>query len=133
MQRCSVSENNWLSNSVYSPHKSCRGRSIRTGQTMKNVSLHLFLLFLQIFFASGEGSHVGDLIRTKSGKVFLRRSSKKVISPKKDAKEGGQLDSDQIKKYLSQKTKGFGGIGGTEWNRRNKGGKGFSEKLHPPR
>ena len=94
MQRCSVSENNWLSNSVYSPHKSCRGRSIRTGQTMKNVSLHLFLLFLQIFFASEEGSHVGDLIRTKSGKVFLRRSSKKAISPKKDAKEGGQHDSD---------------------------------------
>ena len=64
------------------------------GQKMKNVSLHLFLLFLQIFFTSGEGSHVGDLIRTKSGKVFLRRSSKKAISPKKDAKEGGQHDSD---------------------------------------
>ena len=99
---------------------------------MTKVSLHLLLLFLQIFFASGEGSHVGDLIRTKSGKVFLRRSSKKVISPKKDAKEGGQLDSDQIKKYLSQKTKGFGGIGGKEWNRRNKRSKGFSEKLPPP-
>ena len=64
------------------------------GQKMKNVSLHLFLLFLQIFFTSGEGSHVRDLIRTKSGKVFLRRSSKKAISPKKDAKEGGQHDSD---------------------------------------
>ena len=61
---------------------------------MKDISLHLFLLFLQIIFASGEGSHVGDLIRAKSGKVFLRRSSKKAISPKKDTKEGGQHDSD---------------------------------------
>ena len=63
-----------------------------------NVSLHLLLLLLQIFLASklttGEGSHVGYLIKTKSGKVFLRRSSKKAISPKKDAKEGGQHDSD---------------------------------------
>ena len=38
----------------------------------------------------------------------------------------------QHKKYLSQKTKGFGGIGGKEWNRRNKRSKGFSEKLPPP-
>ena len=30
MQRCSVSEDNWLSNSLYSPHKRCRGRFIRT-------------------------------------------------------------------------------------------------------
>merc|ERR1719341_97585 len=63
-----------------------------------NVSLHLLLLLLQIFLASklttGEGSHVGYLIKTKSGKVFLRRSSKKAISRKKDAKEGGQHDSD---------------------------------------
>ena len=35
----------------------------------------------------------------------------------------------QHKKYLSQKTKGFGGIGGTEWNRWKKVGWGFSEKL----
>ena len=35
----------------------------------------------------------------------------------------------QHKKYCLQKTKRFGGIGGTEWNRWKKVGRGFSEKL----
>ena len=69
---------------------------------MESVSFNIVLLLVKIYLASelerssitGEGSHVGYLIRTKSGKVFLRRSSKKAISPKKDAKEGGQHDSD---------------------------------------
>ena len=45
---------------------------------MKNVSFHVLLLFLQIFLVSN--LITGDLIKTKSGKVFLRRSSKKEIS-----------------------------------------------------
>ena len=64
---------------------------------MKNVSLHILLLFVQINFASelegssitGEGSHLGHLIKTKSGKVFLTRSRKKAILPKKDTEDGG--------------------------------------------
>ena len=61
---------------------------------MNNVTFNILLLFLQIYCTSelgggkitgGKGSHVGDLIRTKSGKVFLRRSSKKALSSKKNA------------------------------------------------
>ena len=68
---------------------------------MNNVSFNTLLLLLQICFASelggsritgGEGSHVGDLIKTKSGKVFLRRSSKKSIWAKKDTEEEGGYD-----------------------------------------
>ena len=70
---------------------------------MKNVSFRFLLLFVQILFASklvtGEGSHVGDLIKTKSGKVFLRRSSKKSIWAKKDTEEesGYDYSNDKIK------------------------------------
>ena len=75
---------------------------------MKNVSFHILLLFVQIYFASelggssitgGEESHVGDLIKTKSGKIFLRRSTKKEIWPKKDAEEEGHdySNDDEIK------------------------------------
>ena len=60
---------------------------------MNNVPFNLLSLLLQICFApelggsriaEGEGSHVGDLIRTKSGKVFLAHSSKKALGPNKD-------------------------------------------------
>ena len=76
---------------------------------MNNVNINILLLFLQICFASelggssitgGEGSHVGDLIKTKSGKVFLRRSSKKSIWAKKDTEEESGYDysnDDKIK------------------------------------
>ena len=66
---------------------------------MKNVSFHIFLLLVQTYMASEvesrsvnrKGSHhVGHLIKTRSGKVFLQRSSKKELSPKKDKEEGGQ-------------------------------------------
>ena len=57
---------------------------------MKNVSLHILLLFVQLYFASElEGSHLGHLIKTASGKVFLTRSRKKANSPKKDTEDGG--------------------------------------------
>ena len=70
---------------------------------MNNVTFNILLLFLQIYCTSklgggkitgGKGSHVGDLIRTKSGKVFLRRSSKKALSSKKDAAEGSKSSND---------------------------------------
>ena len=71
---------------------------------MKNVSFHLLLLFVQIYFASqlegssitGEGSHAGHLIKTKSGKVFLTRSSKKAISSKKDAEDISNFDETKV-------------------------------------
>ena len=69
---------------------------------MNNVPFNALSLLLQICFApelggsritGGEGSHVGDLIRTKSGKVFL------ALSSKKDATEGGDysLKDDETK------------------------------------
>ena len=65
---------------------------------MESVSFNIVLLLVKIYLASelesgfitGKGSRVGHLIKTKSGKVFLRRSSKKAISPKKDTEEGGR-------------------------------------------
>ena len=66
---------------------------------MKNVSFHIFLLLVQTYLASEvesrsvsrKGSHhIGHLIKTKSGKVFVRRSSKKELSSKKDKEEVGQ-------------------------------------------
>ena len=69
---------------------------------MNNVTFNILLLFLQIYcselgggkITGGKGSHVGHLIRTKSGKVFLRRSSKKALSSKKDAAEGSKSSND---------------------------------------
>ena len=67
---------------------------------MNNASFNILLLFLQVFFASelggSNGDHGGDLIRTKSGKVFLGRSSKKTLSPKKDAVEGREIDEIKV-------------------------------------
>ena len=62
---------------------------------MKNVSFHIFLLLVQTYLASEVESrsvsqHIGHLVKTKSGKVFLHRSSKKETSSKKDKEEGGQ-------------------------------------------
>ena len=65
---------------------------------MKNVTFHISILLVQIYMASkvesrsvnGKGSHhIAHLVKTKSGKVFLLRSSKKEIPPKKDQEEGG--------------------------------------------
>ena len=57
-----------------------------------------YILFLQVCFASELGGsredHVGNLIRMKSGKIFLRRSSKKALWPKKDAEEGRDYSND---------------------------------------
>ena len=74
---------------------------------MESVSFHILLLLVKIYLASelerssitGKGSHVGHLIKTKSGKVFLRRSSKTAISPKKHMDKGGRdnLNDDEIK------------------------------------
>jgi len=85
---------------------------------MNNASFNILLLFLQVFFASelggSNGDHVGDLIRTKSGKVFLGRSSKKTLSPKTDAVEGREIDeikgssgvhNRKSKNYRSRKSK----------------------------
>ena len=74
---------------------------------MEIVSFHILLFLVKIHLASelegisktGEESHVGHLMKTKSGKVFLRSSSKKAISPKKDTEEGGRdiSNDDEIK------------------------------------
>ena len=73
---------------------------------MKNVSFRVLLLFVQIFLASklvaGEGSHVGDLVQTKSGKVFLRRSSKKEILSKKDTEDVGHYYSNDGQSKVTQ-------------------------------
>ena len=67
---------------------------------MNNASFNILLLFLQVFFASelggSNGDHGGDLIQTKSGKVFLGRSSKKTLSPKTDAVEGREIDEIKV-------------------------------------
>ena len=83
---------------------------------MNNVTFNILLLFLQIYCTSelgggkitgGKGSHVGDLIRTKSGKVFLRRSSKKALFSKKDAAEGSESSNDdKIKVRNKDKMRG---------------------------
>ena len=65
---------------------------------MKHVSFHFVLLLVQIYLVSelesrnitGNESKAGHLIKTKSGKVFLRHSHKKAISSKKDTTYGGQ-------------------------------------------
>merc|ERR1711974_261840 len=87
---------------------------------MKNVSFHLLLLFVQIYFASqlegssftGEGSHVGHLMKTKSGKVFLTRSSKKDAGDNSnfdETKESSGADYyGKRKSYDSQKSKSYG-------------------------
>ena len=65
---------------------------------MNNVSFNILLLFLQVCFASELGGiredHVGNLIRMKSGKIFLRRSSEKALWPKKNAEEGRDYSND---------------------------------------
>ena len=65
---------------------------------MNNASFTILLLFL--FFASelggSNGDHGGDLIQTKSGKVFLGRSSKRTLLPKKDAVEGREIDEIKV-------------------------------------
>ena len=65
---------------------------------MNNVSFNILLLFLQVCFASELGGsredHVGDLIRMRSGKIFLRRSSEKALWPKKNAEEGRDYSND---------------------------------------
>merc|ERR1711974_429209 len=87
---------------------------------MKNVSFHLLLLFVQIYFASqlegssftGEGSHVGHLMKTKSGKVFLTRSSKKDAGDNSnfdETKESSGADYyGKRKSYDSQKSNSYG-------------------------
>ena len=65
---------------------------------MESVSFNILLLLVKIYLASElersstteEGSHFGHLIKTKSGKIFLRRPSKKEISPKKHMEGGGR-------------------------------------------
>ena len=95
---------------------------------MKNVSLHIFLLLVQIYLlasevesrsVSGKGSrqHIGHLVKTKSGKVFLHRSSKKEISSKKDKEEGGQDYSNDDEIQVT------GNKGGKIHQNQNKGGK----------
>ena len=63
---------------------------------MNNVAFNI--LFLQVCFASELGGsredHVGELIRMKSGKIFLRRSSEKALWPKKNAEEGRDYSND---------------------------------------
>ena len=67
---------------------------------MKNLSLRIFLLLVQIHLlvsevesksvgVKGSRHHIGHLIKTKSGKVFLHRSSKKDISSTNEEDEGG--------------------------------------------
>ena len=67
---------------------------------MKDVSFHFVLLLVQIYMVSelesrnytGNESHAGHLIKTKSGKVFLLHSSKKAISSEKDTVVYGGQD-----------------------------------------
>ena len=63
---------------------------------MNNVAFNI--LFLQVCFASELGGsredHFGNLIRMKSGKIFLQHSSKKALWPKKDAEEGRDNSND---------------------------------------
>ena len=62
------------------------------------MNIFILLLFLQVYLASelggSRGDHVGDLIRMKSGKIFLRRSSEKALWPKKNAEEGRDYSND---------------------------------------
>ena len=53
----------------------------------------LFILFVSELEGEDE-SHVGDLIKMKSGKIFLRRSSEKKLWPKKNAEEGRDYSND---------------------------------------
>ena len=66
---------------------------------MKKVTFHIFVLLVQIFLASEvesrKGSHhVAQLVKTKSGKVFLRRSSKRKSSPKREKESGDDYSHD---------------------------------------
>ena len=69
---------------------------------MKSVFLVVIALSVFLFEVSiGDDGHnfVRDLIRKKSGKIFLQRSSKKALWPKKVAEEEGRdySNDDEIK------------------------------------
>ena len=74
--------------------------SINTKLWSKSSALLWWIMFQLTFpHFSSKSAHVGDLIRTKSGKVFL------ALSSKKDATEGGDysLKDDEIKVTWNRK------------------------------
>ena len=71
---------------------------------MKGLSVHLLLLFLQIYSASklargsssiGKRSNAGFLIKTKSGKTFLHVSGKKTRITKDTRKESSNGNANE--------------------------------------